>query len=61
MISSSSRSRSIIILAAADPGGGEGAVPRAQEQARHPQVRPHIPRLAHRPGVCVCVCVSVSG
>ncbi|CAM9091589.1 unnamed protein product, partial [Heterosigma akashiwo] len=31
-----------------DPRGGEGALPRAEDQARHAQVRAHLPRLAHR-------------
>ena len=26
-----------------------GAVPGAEEQARHTQVRPHLPRVTHRP------------
>ena len=34
----------------ADPGGGEGAVPGAEGQARHAQVRPHLPRQPGGPG-----------
>mmetsp|Transcript_12456 Transcript_12456/g.52191 ORF Transcript_12456/g.52191 Transcript_12456/m.52191 type:complete len:295 (+) Transcript_12456:1272-2156(+) len=33
----------------ADSRRGEGAVPRAEDQTRNPQVRADLPRLAHRP------------
>ena len=37
------------VVDSADPGGGEGAVPRAQDARQHPKVRPHLPLLLHRP------------
>ena len=32
----------------ADPRCGEGALPRAEDEARHAQIRAHLPRLAGR-------------
>mmetsp|Transcript_72401 Transcript_72401/g.234246 ORF Transcript_72401/g.234246 Transcript_72401/m.234246 type:complete len:297 (+) Transcript_72401:669-1559(+) len=37
-------------LHGADPGRGEGALPRPQDQGQHAQVRPHLPLVLHRPG-----------
>ncbi len=35
------------VVDGADPGSGEGALPSPENEARHAQVRTHLPRVAH--------------